>query len=349
MDQRLGIKRNRKRMKNLVVVFILLGIISCKKEIKSLTDLKSDFYEIQLKPFHLGDTVKINFNANQDKIDSVSLLVNGKALKKDEKLDLNNSVLGANELEIYVYLKSHHIYGKNQMAVLNPEKETAVEYEVIKEYPHNPELFTQGFLFHNDKIYESSGQYGKSKLVNYALGSTTYLKEEKLDPKIFAEGSCMFNGKWYVLTYRERKILVYDPETFELLETLPMPSQMKEGWGLTTDGKEFIASDGTQNIFFFTDSFEYKRRIQVTGNVSIYTYINDLAYIDGKIFANVWQTPFILIINPQNGAVEKYYDLSSLNEAKGPDDVLNGVTLYKGNLLVTGKNWTKIYEVNLPN
>lgn len=335
-------------MRKLVILFAFLGIISCKKEINNLTDLQSNFYEMQLKSFHLGDELKVEFQANSDKIDSISLKLNGKTLKNNEKLDLSNSVLGSNQLEMYVYLDSKHIFGKTQIAVLNPEKETAIEYSVIKDYPHNPELFTQGFFYHNNKIYESSGQYGKSKLVTYNLGTTNYLKEKKLDASIFAEGSCIFNNKWYVLTYRERKIFVFDPENFELLETLPMPAQVKEGWGLTTDGKEFIISDGTQHIYFFDENFEYKRKIQVTGNISIYTFINDMVFYKGKILANVWQTPFILLINPESGAVERYYDLTTLNEAKGSDDVLNGVTLFNGNLLITGKNWNKIYEINLP-
>ena len=335
-------------MKKIVVLILLMGMISCKKDIESLSDLKSNFYEMQLTPTHLGEELKIEFNANAEKIDSVSLILNGKPIKNNQKLDLTNSVLGSNELEVYVYVDGKHVYGKTQMAILNSEKETPIEYTVIKEYPHPTELFTQGFFFHNQMIYESSGQYGKSKLVNYALGSTNYQKESKLDPKIFAEGACILNGKMYVLTYRERKILVYNPDTLAQIETLEMPAIMKEGWGLTTDGKDFIASDGTQNIFFFDDKFTFKRKIQVTGNVSIYTYINDMEYVDGKIFANVWQTPYILVINPETGAVERYYDLNPINEAKGADDVLNGITLYKGNLLLTGKNWSKIYEVNLP-
>lgn len=335
-------------MRKIVVLILLIGMISCKKDIESLSDLKSNFYEMQMKPTHLGEDLNIEFNANTEKIDSVSLILNGKPIKNNQKLDLTNSFLGSNELEVYVYVEGKHVYGKTQMAILNSEKETLIEYTVIKEYPHPTELFTQGFFYHNHTIYESSGQYGKSKLVNYALGSTNYQNESKLDPKIFAEGACILNGKMYVLTYRERKILVYNPDTFAQIETLEMPAIMKEGWGLTTDGKDFIASDGTQNIFFFDDKFTFKRKIQVTGNVSIYTYINDMEYIDGKIFANVWQTPYVLVINPETGAVERYYDLNPINEAKGADDVLNGLTLYNGNLLLTGKNWTKIYEVNLP-
>lgn len=348
MDQRMGISR-RLIMKKILLASLVLFTVSCKNEIKSLNELKSNFYEFQTKALHLGDELNVTFAENEDKIDSISLLVNGQRIKNNDKIEAPTAILGSNQLELYVYINGKNIYGKTSLAVLNPVEETPVEFEFIKKHPHNKELFTQGLFYHNNKIYESSGQYGKSKLVTYNLGSTDYTNEVKQDADIFAEGAEILNGKVYQLTLKERKILVYDANTLELIDTLEMPAIIKEGWGITSNGEELLISDGSQNIYFFDEELNFNRKIQVTGNVSIYTNINEMEYINGKIYANVWLTPYILIINPETGAVEQYYDLNEINESTGPDDVLNGVALYGNNILVTGKNWNWLYELNLPN
>lgn len=335
-------------MKKLLFASLTLLVISCGKEVKSLSDLQSNFYEFQQKPLHMEDELNINFLANEDKIDSVVVLINGQRIENHQKLHAPAAHLGSNLLEIKVHLGGNTIYGKTTLAILNPVEETPIEFEILKKHPHNPTLFTQGFFYHDQQIYESSGQYGKSKLVTYPLGSLDFNQEKNLDPTLFAEGAEIINGKVYQLTFRERKILVYDAKTLDLIDTLDMPAEVKEGWGLTSNGTELIISDGSQNIYFFDASLHLNRKIQVTGNVSIYTHINEMEYIDGKIFANVWLTPYILIIDPLSGAVEQYYDLKKIDESVGDDDVLNGIALYGKNLLVTGKNWKNIYEINLP-
>lgn len=335
-------------MKKLIAIIFGLLMMSCVKEVGSLADLKSDFYELQNRSIRMNDTLKVNFNAYQDRIDSVALLLNGKRIQNNTVLDSLNSALGLNQLEINVYTNEGRINGKTKLPVLSSIPEIPVEFEVIREYPHPKELFTQGLFFHNGLIYESAGQYKKSKLVTYRLGSTDFVQEKKLDDNIFAEGCALLNDKIYQLTYRERKVFVFDANTLELKETLQMPAELREGWGLTSDGKQLIASDGSQDLYFFDENLNFKRQIQVVGNVSIYDQINELEYIGGKIFANVWQTSYLLVINPESGRVEKYYDLKELNEANGSDDVLNGIAFYDGKLLVTGKLWSKIYEINLP-
>lgn len=335
-------------MKNLYcLVFCLFLIISCKNEPESLSDLKSNFYEIQHNGLRLGDSLNVYFFENEDLVRSVEILWNGKPFKNHTVMDSANTLLGINNLKIKVNLENNSISGETNVPILNSVRETPVEFEVVKEYPHPQELFTQGFFFHNNKIYESAGQYKKSKLVSYSLGSTGYLQEKKQDDRTFAEGAALLNGRIYQLTYRQRDIFVYDENTFELIETLRLPSILKEGWGITTNGKELIVTDGTQNIYFFDEKFNLQRKIQVAGYVSIYTQLNEMEFINGKIYANVWQTNFVLIINPASGGVEQYYDLSSLSQTKGDDDVLNGIAAYGNNILVTGKNWTRIYELSV--
>lgn len=323
----------------------LLLVVSCEKDISNLSDLKSNFYAFKQSPIHLGKNLKVEFGANQDKIDSVVLILNGKELPNDVELSLENAHLGMNKFQMKVFIGDDFIWGETELPILNPTPETAIEYNVLAEYPHNTELFTQGLFYHNGLMYESGGQYKKSKLVNYKLGSSTYNKELKMNDETFAEGITLFNNKIYQITYRQKDIFVYDVNTFELLETLRMPDMVREGWGLTTNGKELLVTDGTQNIYFFDEKFNLQRKIQVVGNVSIYTHVNELEYINDKIYANVWTTNYVLIINPETGAVEQYYDFTPLSETKGSDDVLNGIAAVGKNLVVTGKNWTKLYEI----
>lgn len=333
-------------MKKFALLFILsILIISCKNESYNLSDLKSNFYSLKDNPLFMGDKLEIKFDAHADKIDSVELDLNGKKLMNNEVLTFENSTLGMNKLQVKVYMGENIAWGEVQLPVLNPEKETPVEFNVIKEWPHPTELFTQGFFYHNNQLYESGGQYNKSKMVAYKLGSTQYILENKQDPKTFAEGATLHKGKIYQLTYRQRDLFVFDPNTLELLETLRMPAELREGWGITSNGQELLMTDGSQNIYFYDDNLNFVRKIQVTGNASIYTYINELEYIDGKIYANVWTTNYILVINPNTGAVEQYFDLNSISEQKGSDDVLNGIAQVGKNILVTGKNWAKIYEL----
>ncbi len=335
-------------MKKIIGILILFLIVSCKNEVESLSDLQSNFYEIQHNGLRLGDSLNVYFFKNQDLVDSVELTLNGKPFPNHTVMDATNTKLGVNDLKIKVYLGEEFITGETKVPILNSTKETSIPYEILKEYPHPKELFTEGFFFHDNRIYESSGQYGKSKWVSYSPGSVQYIEEVKQDAKIFSEGISILDGKLFQLTYRERKVLVFDVKTHALLEEIPLPSLVKEGWGMTTDGKELIVSDGTQNLYFFDSKFQLQRKIQVAGYQSVYTYLNELEYIKGKIFANVWTTNFILVINPNSGAVEQYYDLTALSETKGSDDVLNGIAQKDDNLLVTGKNWEKIYALPLP-
>lgn len=336
-------------MKNLIyILFGLIFLISCDKKVKSIAEMQTDFYELQKKTIRQGDSLKVNYYLYKEKVDSVLLLLDGVPMRNGELLTSENSHLGLNKLEIKVFFEDYFVYAKTDIGILNPQEEESVNFEVLKEFPHPNKPFTQGFLYRNGKIYESSGQYGQSKLLSYTPGANDFSQKIDLDRQYFAEGLTLFEDKLYQLTYRERKIFVYNPDTFELINTLAMPEMMREGWGITSSDKEFILSDGSQNLYFFDRDFNFTKKIQVAGNVSIYDKINELEYINGKVFANVWLTNYILVINPDTGAVEHYYDLSALSETTGEDDVLNGIALYNNRILVTGKEWSKIYELPLP-
>ncbi|MBE6232207.1 MAG: glutaminyl-peptide cyclotransferase [Bacteroidales bacterium] len=228
---------------------------------------------------------------------------------------------------------------------------TVKEYglEVVAEYPHDTESYTQGLFFENGQMYESTGLKGKSTFRKVDLATGKALEKLSFDRKYFVEGSVMLNGSLYVLTWDSRCAFVYDAGTLEYKSSWRYP---REGWGLTTDGKELIASDGSANLYFMDGNFSQKRKVLVTLDGRPIRWLNELEYIDGKIWANVYTTDEILIINPKDGKVQGVVDCRGLlpREMRTPDtDVLNGIAYDEetGKIYITGKNWPKLYEIRL--
>ena len=155
----------------------------------------------------------------------------------------------------------------------------------------------------------------------------------------------------YQLTWQNKKGFIYDKSSLKLLSEFPYPNVMGEGWGLTYDGKNLIASDGTKNLYFLdvNDPSKMVKYISVAGNTEVYDQLNELEYYNGFVYANVWQKPIILKINPKSGEVLAKIDFSEIvkKHNTGTDDVLNGIAFKGQNMLVTGKNWDKIYEVKI--
>ena len=221
--------------------------------------------------------------------------------------------------------------------------------EVVAEYPHDTDSYTQGLFFHERTMYESTGQNGKSTFREVDLETGKALRRLDFDEKYFVEGSVIFGDNLYILTWESKVAFVYDAETLEYKSSWKYPRQ---GWGITTDGKQLIASDGSATLFFMDENFGLKRRQTVTLNGQPVRYLNELEYIDGKIWANIYTTDEIAIINPKNGKVEGVIDCRGLlpNRLRKPStDVLNGIAFNPddGRIYLTGKNWPKLYEIKI--
>ena len=220
--------------------------------------------------------------------------------------------------------------------------------KVVKEYPHRTDAYTQGLFFQDGILWETTGQYGESTIrtVDLASGEPTQLK--KLNSKYFGEGSVILDGVLYVLTWTNKVAFKYDAATLTYQKTLSYP---REGWGITTDGKQLIASDGSANLFFLDKDLKLLKRQPVTMNGRPLRYLNELEWIDGKIWANVYTTDTIVIINPADGKVEAAIDCSGLlprKLRKKDTDVLNGIALdAEGRIYLTGKKWPRLYQVEL--
>lgn len=228
-------------------------------------------------------------------------------------------------------------------------KVTGYKIQIVNEFPHDVTSYTQGLFFYNGGMYESTGLNGKStfRKVDIKTGKPLY----RLDfaKKYFLEGSVEKDGNIYMLTWMNGVAFVYDAETLEYKSTFSYP---REGWGLTTDGKNLIASDGTANLYFMDDSFKTVRKLTVKLNGRSVRDLNELEYIDGKIWANVYLTDMIVIIDPADGNVTGIVDCSGLlpeNLRTEDTDVLNGIARnpVDGKLYLTGKNWSRLYEVAL--
>ena len=234
-------------------------------------------------------------------------------------------------------------------AVTGCEAASPVRYKVkvVKEYPHDSKAYTQGLFFHDGDFYESTGQTGQSSFRKVDLETGKVLRKLDFDRKYFGEGSVILGDKMYMLTWTSHVAFTYDAYTLKFIKTWSYP---RDGWGLTTDGKKLIASDGTSSLFFLDPDFKLLRTVKVTLDGRPVRLLNELEWIDGKVWANVYTTDMIVIINPDSGIVEGVVDCSGLLPARlrGPEtDVLNGIAAKDGRIFVTGKNWPRLYEIQL--
>ena len=221
--------------------------------------------------------------------------------------------------------------------------------EVVAEYPHDTGSYTQGLFFHEGQMYETTGLHGKSTLRKVDLNTGKPIIKLDFGQKYFVEGSVVLNDNLYILTWESKVVFVYDADSLKYKSTWSYP---REGWGLTTDGKQLIASEGSSILYFMDEKFSLKRRVYVKHEDRPVMWLNELEYIDGKIWANVYTSDEIVIINPKDGRVEGVIDCRGLLPKELRDtttDVLNGIAYNPDTkkIYLTGKNWPKLYEIRL--
>jgi glutamine cyclotransferase len=221
---------------------------------------------------------------------------------------------------------------------------------VVNVYDHDPRAFTQGLVYHQGHLYESTGLYGKSALMKKDLSSRKVLKAHQMPAEYFGEGIAILDGKIYQLTYQNETGFIYDLETFKITGQF---SYRGEGWGLTTDGRYLMMSNGSSIITFHDPgTFKIIRRIQVKDGDTSIGRINEMAFVKGEIWANIFMEDVIVRISPQTGKVTGWIDLSPLYSylpRNSQVDVLNGIAYDRQaeRIFVTGKFWPKIFEIQL--
>lgn len=339
-------------MKKITFLFLfsVLFLFSCSKDKEVLNDLNSYMLEREGEGFRFGDSLVIPESVKNSS--SEIKISFGDKETTSMVIDPSFYSLGDNAVTFLITTPSGKVLSQDAtLNVFAKEKEANLTYEIVKEYPHDPANFTQGFELEGNLVYESDGQHGSSKIIKYALGSTTPTVMTQQPQEVFSEGATIVGDKVYQLTWQNKKGFIYSKSDLKLLGEFPYPNIMGEGWGLSYNGKELIASDGTKNLYFLNaeNPSELVRKISVAGYSQAYEQLNELEFHGGFIYANVWQKPIVLKINPESGEVVGTFDFTALAQkhTKGNDDVLNGIAFKGENMLVTGKNWPTIYEVKI--
>jgi glutaminyl-peptide cyclotransferase len=241
----------------------------------------------------------------------------------------------------------------------NDSQIESIKFSVIKTYPHDTESFTEGFIFQNNELYESTGSPENFPQTRSVIGPVSF-KTGKINKKIeldrnryFGEGIVFFKDKLYQLTYQNRLGFIYDSRTFKQIGTFTYKN--KEGWGMTTDGENIIMSDGTNVITYWNpDSLNVIKTLNITFNGSSALYMNELEYINGYIYSNIWTTSNIAKIDPRDGKIIGIIDLSSLYAKARKENPLseatNGIAYdpAKDRIFVTGKFWPFIFQIKFP-
>ena len=231
-----------------------------------------------------------------------------------------------------------------------PREIPVYTYRVVHEYPHDPRAFTQGLVIADTALLEGTGLRGQSTLRRVELETGKLLQVHELSAMHFGEGITVYGDKIIQLTWKANIGFVYDKQSFKLLRTFYFPN---EGWGITHDGKRLIMSDGSASLHFWDpETFEEIGAVTVQANGRPVTSLNELEYIGGEIFANIWQSDIIARISPHTGEVLAWVDLRGILSAQDREqgvDVLNGIAYDPDGerLFVTGKQWPKLFEIEL--
>jgi glutamine cyclotransferase len=296
---------------------------------------------------------------NNKPIDSVQFLLNDKKVKSDltsATLKINDYKLGKHIITAIIFHENKTTKVTETVYFLADSAPEIYTYKIVNTYPHDKGAYTQGLELYNGFLYEGTGRKGSSSIRKVELKTGKVLQQQDLDAQYFGEGITIFNNKLYQLTWQNGIGFVYDLETFKQEKTFNY-TKSREGWGLTHNGEKLIKTDGTEIIWFLNpETLVEESFIEVYTNERKVEKLNELEYVNGLIYANIWQQNAILMVNPTTGKVEGVANLNGLKtliekeqKLEADDEVLNGIAFDKENnrLFVTGKHWSKLYEIAL--
>jgi glutaminyl-peptide cyclotransferase len=343
-----------------LVICLFITFFSCSNKSKnpSNTAYRVTFTPDQ-KEYPLGSNIAISINTklNGNELNKIEIFNGDELLASENKpsfsFELKNlSTLGPNTIKVVTTKKDgkSNIRCKyfNVLSDIEPSKNT---FELIKEYPHSVDNFTEGLLMHDGFLYEGTGEPGTSFIYKTILNTGKVVLKKVLDKKYFGEGITILNNKVFQLTYKTKIGFVYKLPDMALIDSFKIKSE--EGWGLTNDGTNLIMSDGTSKLTWIDpNTYQPVRYSYVADNKNLQEELNELEFTNGSIFANVWMKNYIVEIDPKTGRIISTTDLSKLfDKVKSENniDVLNGIAYLENNddLLVTGKYWPKIFEIKL--
>jgi len=355
-------------MKKYIILGVILLVIGSMVLVPFFQNKKpnTDNYSSELPAkFTFKDNLAVTFNEiielsvsiNSQEIKKLEIIYGDSILKTWKKpskgitFQFNPSLfgIGTKPLSLVAYSNDGDKQNDNRMVRVLSDINPAIWIAKIKKsYPHNTSHYTQGLEFNEGNLYEGIGQYGSSKLsqIDLKTGKVNEKLSITLAGDYFGEGITILNDQVYQLTWDEQTCFVYNKKTFELEKTIPY---IGEGWGLCNNGTSLIMSNGSERITFRNpETFAIERTIEVYDNNGPIQQLNELEFIDGKIYANVYTTNSVLVIDPETGRVEAITDCSILEkEGRGYGDVLNGIAHKDGEIYMTGKNWNKLFQVDI--
>ena len=338
------------------------GISAEKKE--TTREIPGDFIRIKIPEensrFMSGDNIKVVIESagGNAPVDSILISYDGTAagVLKSGQWEFTipagmTRLTGKKALKATAFSNSRSQSSVRFVTVLSDIKPGRFGFRTIRTYPHDGEAFTQGLFYHDDRLYEGTGQEAGSSLREVELETGRVIRQVNLDPSLFGEGITLYKDRIYQVTWQNRVGFVYDRPTFSLINKIYYQTQ---GWGLTTMGNRIVMSDGSNVLYFFEpELFTVESRIEVYDNEKPIDQLNELEYIKGEIWANIWMTDLIARIDPVTGKVNSYIDLSMLfpdsKRIEVNADVLNGIAYDEAGdrIFVTGKRWPRLYEIRV--
>lgn len=332
---------------------ILIGA-SCEGDKKNLFSIDETQFKMM---YHSGDPISLTVtNKKELTIDSVVYFNNDKRIGSSKgntalNIKFDNEKLGYQNLKAIVYFEGKKFETGTRVEMVSAVEPKLLSYTIVNTYPHDKASFTEGLEFHNGFLYESTGRNGESNLRKTDYKTGKVVQQVNLDAKYFGEGITFINGKAFQLTWQDNTGFIYNSETLKLEKTFNYDKKV-EGWGMTNDGQFIYQSDGTEKIWKMNpENQKMIDNINVYTNSSKVTSVNELEWVDGKIYANVWQKDAIMIVNPTSGAIEAVVDLSGLRAKTSAttEDTLNGIAYNPATktIFVTGKNWDKMFEITI--
>ncbi|MFN3753821.1 glutaminyl-peptide cyclotransferase [Flavobacterium sp.] len=340
-----------------ITTFLALNIVGCGDSQKDKEGFFS-FDESNLKSMYTTND-KVDFtllNNNNKNIDSVVYYANNEritAVKGNGKftLDLNGKKLGYQRIKALVHFEGDTISTSTRVEVAAVIAPKLLKYTIVNTYDHDVNAFTQGYEFYKDTLIESTGREGSSYVAKTDYKTGKIFKKTDLNQQYFGEGITVLNDKIYQLTWQNAEGFIYDAKTLKPIKSFQYDKKI-EGWGLTNDGKYLYQSDGTEKIWKMDpETQKLIDHVNVYTNDSKIKSVNEIEWINGKIYGNIWQKDAIAVINPQTGAVEAVLELSALRaKVTNPEaEVLNGIAYRKSTntIFVTGKNWNKTFEIKV--
>jgi glutamine cyclotransferase len=343
---------------NLLIITSLSAFLYNCSNTENLFSIASKDLKQVYKP---NESVNLSVeNAENTAIDSVVYYSNDiklgiSANNKIFNFKLDKLQFGIQDLKAVVFYegkKAECLTSFELVSNITPKLYETKDYTILNTYDHDSNAYTQGLEFYKGILLEGTGQNGESTLRKTDYKTGTVSKSIPLSPDYFGEGITVFNGKIFQLTWKNKIGFIYNADTFVQEKTFNYFADI-EGWGLTHNDKHLIMSDGTNKIYFLNpETQKMERSINVYSDTNAIPEINELEWIDGKIWANIYQKDVVVIINPENGAVEALIDFSILKTKvkSHPElDVLNGIAYNPTTktIFVTGKNWDKMFEIKL--